>query len=277
MTDQPSQNISETDVYDNQWGDAPTPVERQYDNPQPESTSFALVVTTEGVIYAVLFSLVALMFTLSLGVVPLTENEITRALAAWQALQLNAEPSAIADSALLQLGHLITLGMLGDGEAVLRLPTALTAIALVFSPLLFRDLLGKARTLIFSVLLAVSPIVIASARLDHPAVWEVGLTLLGLWAIVRYLRSDANKTPWAVTATTLLAGAALLAGPTGHVFVLILLLGLLIADQLNPHISAANLISVGRAWPWITAVSFAALAVVVISTVFMLYPRGLDA
>jgi hypothetical protein len=233
-------------------------------------------VTVEALAYALLALLVAGMFLLRLGIIPLTADEVPRALAAWQAIQPNSDPISLPDSALIQLGHLMVLATLGSSEAVLRLPTALAGMALVFSPVLFRSMFGRARVFVMCVLLAASPVVLAGSRLDSPVIWEMLLTVISLWTVWRYLVT--RQAAFAYSATVLLITVGLMAGPTGHVAVITILLAFALAERLLPP--DADVGSVGQhlhAWPWRVGIGFGALAVVVVSTLFMTYPAGLNA
>jgi hypothetical protein len=242
------------------------------------ASSAGLTVTVEGISYTFLAIIVALMFTLRLGIVPLTADEIPRALAGWQAVNDSISQTALADSALLQLGHMFVISAFGSDEAAVRLPTALAGILLVFSPLLFRSRLGAPRTFVMCLLLATSPIVLAASRLDSPVIWEMGFGVLSLWALQRFLAS--GHTTHAVTATVLFATTALLTGPTGHVLLLTLLLAFVLLERLLPDDTESQHPTVWetfRIWPWRLGLLMSALMVVVVSTLFMIYPQGFNA
>lgn len=240
-------------------------------------------VTLEGIAYAALGLAVLLMLVLGLGEIPLTVNEVPRALASWQAMQRVAEPTALTDSALVQLAHIAAMSTLGSHEATVRLPTALAGWLLVFSPLLFRGLFGPARTFALVTVLAFSPVILAAARLDSPVIWEALLAVLALWAVWRY--TVTWSLAWGVATTVLFLALALLAGPTGHVLALVLLASFFVAERFQPVLDeddGANdtpptVAATLRGWPWLLGLGLGALVVVVVSTLFMIYPVGLNA
>jgi len=240
------------------------------------SATGAIRVSVEGIAYLVLALGVLFAFTLRLGIVPLTENEVPRALAAWSAVAPDAAFPATPDSAILQLAQISAMSLLGAGEISARFVTALGAFVLVFSPLLFRARLGAARTFTAVLMLAASPVVIASGRLGSPVIWEALGGVLALWALARY--GEHGRTADAVLATVFLTGTALLAGTTGHVLALTLLLALPLAERFAPpNMDTPSVASHLREWPWLPALGLSALTVVVLSTLFMAYPEGLNA
>lgn len=239
----------------------------------------ALVISLEGVVYTVLAALVLLLNLLQLGIVPLTVDEVPRALAAWQAVQTEAEITVLADSALLQLAHMLSFTIFGSTEAAARVPTALVGFLLVFSPVLFRDLLGTTRTLVMTIVLACSPIVVAGSRLDSPVVWQLFFGILGLWALYRYVLTQHSA--FTITSTVFFAVTLLLTGTTGYVTVLILVLSLVLAERLATNweeepsqISSAQVL---KEWTWAPGLILSTLIVVIVSTGFMLYPAGFNA
>ena len=75
--------------------------------------------------------------------------------------------------------------MLGASEFSLRIVTVFASVLLILSPLLFSRLLGKTRTLIFVLLLAFSPTLLANGRMDSPIVWTMLMAVVGLWSLWR--------------------------------------------------------------------------------------------
>jgi hypothetical protein len=221
-----------------------------------------------------------LMLVLGLGEIPLTVDEVPRALASWQAIQGMEEPTALADSALVQLAHMAAMSTLGGDEAVVRLPTALAGWMLIFSPLLFRRLLGPARAFALVVVLSFSPVVLSASRLDSPVIWEALLAVLSLWAIWRY--TENRTVAMRVATTTFLLMMALLAGPTGHVLALVLVASFFVAERFQPVLEddeepRPSVAATLRGWPWLPGLGLGILVTVVVSTLFMLYPAGFNA
>ena len=241
----------------------------------PTITPRPATVSIEAVVYVALGVFVLLLYLLRLGIVPLTPSEITPALAAWQAVS-GADVTAPASSALPHLARMFTLSALGTGEVAVRVPTALAAFALVFSPLLFRDVFGRARTLIMVVLLACSTVTLASARLSSPVVWQMLFGVLTLRALWDYAKS---RTVAASVATAVsLAVTVLLTGATGQVVALVLLVAAVTAVRLhNSQPADTPLRDAAREWAWLPSLSAAALVTVIAATGMMVYPAGMDA
>ncbi len=247
---------------------------------QPAPASAGVTITLEGAVYIALVCFVSLMFLMRLGIVPLTVDEVPRALAAWQALEFNTEPTVLADAALLQLAHMVSFTILGTTEAAVRVATALVGIFLVFSPLLFRNLLGPTRTFITVLILVCSPVTLAASRLDSPVVWQLAFTMLSLWAVYRWVLTQAMG--YAFATIVLFTALALLTGPTGHVTALMLILALLLADRtyrtsLDESTQSAAATARLRSLPWLPGIGLAVGVSVGIATSFMLYPAGLNA
>lgn len=96
--------------------------------------------------------------------------------------------------------------------------TVFAGIALLLSPLLFRPLLGSTRTFLLSLLLAFSPVLLASARSGSPDVWALlfaMISLWGLWQATRYYR-------YAAVAVIGLAALAFLSSSGGLILAVIL-------------------------------------------------------
>lgn len=244
------------------------------DSPAARPTT-AITISVEAIVYLGLAAFVLLLYLLRLGDVPLTGPEVPRALAAWQAVTPSAEPTVLADTVLLQMAHMFAITAFGTSEAAIRVPTALAAFLVVFSPLLFRDVLGRVRTLSAVVLLACSPVLLAAARLDSPVVWQMLAGLLTLWSIKRFAQQRTVTN--SIIATVLFVSTLLLTGPTGHVVGIILLVAMGAALRIH-SLSSENLAAeVLKQWAWLPGLSFAALAVVVVATGLMFYPSGINA
>lgn len=254
----------------------PVADESRYEAAQPRRAA----VTLELVIYIGLL-LAALVFRVAeLDTVPLTDAEARRAVAAWRFAWPDAPGADITpDSPLLFLLHSVIFSTLGGSEFTARFLTALAGAALVLSPALFRNLLGRVRALVFSALLAFSPVLLVASRSDSPVIWSLLAAAVGLWALRRYWETGQKGA--AVLATICLGALLLLTDPTGPVLALMLLGGLVFAawtarsDDEGQDMAAAweRL----RGWPWSGGLAAAALVVVVVSTLFLAYPEGLNA
>jgi 4-amino-4-deoxy-L-arabinose transferase-like glycosyltransferase len=257
------------------------------EEPTQESTqSHGAVVTLEVIVYVALILLSLVLRLAELDGVPLTDMEARQALASWRIVHPHAAGSLITpDSPLLLTLNNISFTILGGSEFAARLFTALAGVALGLSPLLFRSLFGKTRTLILCVLLTLSPVLLVASRLGSGAVWASLLAVLGLWALWRYWND--RKPRYAFFTAIFLAGTALLSEPGGIVLAIIVtgagIIALLLTSQDDPdrlNLPENDLTTAVRqrfaALPWQMALAAAAAGVVLVSTGFLLYPTGLS-
>ena len=245
------------------------------------------VISVEFIAYAGLILLALVLRFAQLDAVPLTNAEARQALAAWRVVQPDVPGSAIVpESPLLFLLHSFSFTILGGSEFSARFWTALGGIGLILTPLLFRNLLGRGRAFILSVLLTFSPVLLVASRTDSAVVWTVLAGVLALWALWRY--AESAQSGFAVLATILIVSMIFLTDPTGLVFVFILVGAGIFAFWITPRETldetpspAATISSVARerfqTWPWQTGLIIAVLIVALVSTLFMLYPAGFSA
>jgi hypothetical protein len=258
-----------------------TPTFRQLIGEQEPNTR-SLTLSYELIAYGLLALLAIALYLALLEGVPATEPEARSGLAAWRALHAGAPGERlIPPSPILFVAQAMGFATLGASEAAGRVVTALAGVALVLSPALFRRGLGTARALLLSALLLGSPVVMITARTASPALWTALIAALGVWAAWRYW--ETQQRSHAVAALVLLTALALLTEPGGIVTFLTLALAALVArlsappsiDEDDPF-ETRRLQQVTarlRSAPW----ALAALTVLVVSTVFMLYPGGLSA
>jgi Dolichyl-phosphate-mannose-protein mannosyltransferase len=240
----------------------------------------ALHINLEFVAYAAIFILVLVLRVAELDTVPLSADESRQALAVWRVLNPEAPGSPITpESPLLFLLHAVTFTVLGGSEFSVRLFTALAGILIVLSPLLFRELLGRARTLFFCLLLAFSPIALVSARFDSPAVWSMLCAIVVLWSLWRYW--ERQQIGYTLIASASFAGLVLLTDPAGFFLALILIgagfITLTWGRADDPNSDPENPIREWlRSWSWQMALGAAALTIILVSTGFALYLPGLS-
>lgn len=238
-----------------------------------------LHVNMEFVVYALLFMLVLVLRIAELDTVPLSAGESRQALAAWRVLHPDAPGSPITpESPLLFLLHAAVFTTFGASEFTARVFTALAGTLLVLSPLLFRDLLGRARTFVFCLLLAFSPVLLISARFDSPATWAMLCAILALWALWRYW--EKRQTAYMFAAAASFAGLVLLTDPAGFVLALVLIGAGFIAltwsradDPDGELVNGFRDILTGL--PWQGILGAAAFTIILVSTGFALYLPGL--
>lgn len=143
-----------------------------------------LVVSVEGLAYAALAVLAALMRLLNLDWLPLDPGEAALSLPAWQAA--NGMPLAAVPGAplLFQLQQL-AFWLFHGGEAVARLAPALSGVVLVLAAWGLRPALGRPAALATAVLFAVSPLWVFYGRSVSPAGLSAALAVLLLGLVIR--------------------------------------------------------------------------------------------
>jgi hypothetical protein len=240
-----------------------------------------LAISVELIAYIALAVLTLVLHVAQLDSVPLTTGEARQALAAWRAVYPQAARTAIVpNSPLLFTLHSLMFTVLGATEFSARILTALAGLALIFTPLLFRDLFGRTRNLMCSVLLAFSPILLITSRTDSPVIWTLLDAIIGLWGLHRY-RIGGEKR-FAALATVCLAVMIFLTDPTGVFLALVLGGAAVFTFWTRPQgevesESPFQPVKFLAAWPWLSGLLIALLVLVVISTQFLSYSAGLDA
>lgn len=241
----------------------------------------ALIVRYEVFVYLAVIVISLVLRVAQLDVVPLSTYEARQDLAAWRAVYPEAAGTPIvAESPLLFALHSLAFTVLGPSEFSARILTVLASVLLILSPLLFRQLFGRTRTLVFVLLLAFSPTLLATGRMDSPVVWTMLAVVLGLWSLWRY--RETGRSHFALQATLCGAAIIFLTDPSGlFVFLSLVLAGLFAfwyRRKSEDELETPEYIPEGRftAWPWAVAVPVAALVVFLVSTSFMLYPTGVS-
>lgn len=224
-------------------------------------------VSLEHLIYAFVLVFVCVTRLILLGSVPLSASEVSHAVGSMQALS-GETSTALVTSPIVHLVQQMMMAVFGLSEGASRIGTAVAGIALVFSPLLFINQLGRLRTMIAVGLFATSPILFASTRLSNPVVWEVGFVTLTAWAGLRFMRQ--REVSSGVLAVVLAGLSVFLAGATGYLALLIFLLPF--ALQINQD----SPINFWGSIPWRQASLFLVATLVISGSLFMFYPIGLS-
>ncbi|MGB9872346.1 MAG: hypothetical protein ACPLYD_11870 [Anaerolineae bacterium] len=177
----------------------------------------------ESLLWFILFFLTAVLRLVGLGAAPLASAEAVQALAAYGAAHGGGvPPEAQTISPLLFHAHVLLFALFGGGDGLARLLPAFCGIGLALTPLLLRRYLGRWGALGSSLLLALSPSLIALSRsVDGSIPAALGVMLL-VGAVARYL--DSWQSAWIPLGGIGLA-LALTAGPAAWG----LLLGLVLA------------------------------------------------
>jgi hypothetical protein len=151
----------------------------------------AMSVTTEQLIYALVFVCALALRVGALGAQPLTQLEAASAWPAWlSAMALSAPNPPQPVSALLGSMQflLIWLGLASD--ASMRLLPALAGSVLVILPWFWRRWMGRLACLLLAALLAVDPWLVTLSRTADGAMLSTFFGLLALSALATYLAAD---------------------------------------------------------------------------------------
>ena len=213
--------------------------------------------------------------------IPLHAQEATQAIAAWNLLSPQPAPGTAAPASPLLFALQATLFTLfGASEFTARLPVSLVGAMFSLTPLLFRDALGRERSIAICLALAASPLLLMASRQSEAVVMSLLLLALGLWGVWRH--AQARRASHAILASCLLAVLVFLSEAGGPLLVLQVVLALLLTrwrrrNGVSLRMVLAGLRSWLQAWPVATALPLALLSVFLIATLFMLHPRGLAA
>lgn len=260
--------------------------------PAPSSVTHPLRLNAALVVYAVMIALSIAMRLGALGEVPMSPTESPAALAAWRGI-MNQSPIEVTqypESPAVFWAQRIAFSVLGSTELAARVLTSIAGIIIVFTPLLFRDLLGDTRTLMLCALLMISPVLTIATRTSEGMVWAVLFAALMLWMFKRWwLARRAADGVWAGVFAVLML---IFADADGIILGGVLLIAAVGAALLTswdrtredsfaesggkqapllPQISEAL-----RTFPLLQAIGLGVLLVVLITTGFMTYPAGLN-
>ncbi len=192
--------------------------------------------------WIVMLALAALLRLAALNHVPLAPDEAASALASLDAAR-GAGWVSTAESPLLLVGNGWLFLLFGGGDGLARLIPALTGVALVGLPFLWRKRLGDVGALVAAGLLLLSPTALFAARRLESTCLGVGGALLLLTALMAGAHDDrlTRLTPW-------LIGIGLTLGLTGGPSFYDVLLSGLVAWVFYRWISGAPVRSPLRTW-----------------------------
>ncbi|MCU0496857.1 MAG: glycosyltransferase family 39 protein [Anaerolineae bacterium] len=252
-----------------------TPTETTTSRATPQVWTLSL----EGIVYLALIVL-ALVFRLAeIDSIPLTPAETADALAAWRTISPDGAPvpeEFTTDSPVLFTMQRIGFTLLGPTELAARLLTMLTGLALAFTPLLFRDRLGRTRTLLWVVLLAFSPIALLASRTSSPMIWASLAAVFGIYFFSRFWHT--TNTVDGVLTIVAFGLLLLFSEPGGIVLGVILFGAAVIAVMSHPDLMSegATPLAQVRQLPWVTGIPITILIVSAIATGFLTYTTGLS-
>ena len=179
-------------------------------------------ISVELIAYITLAIIAVLFRVADLDTVPLSQVEAQQALHAWHTVSPSAPGTFIvSDSPLTYWMQLISFSTLGGSEFAARLGSVIAGVLLVLSPMLFRERIGKTRAFVWSVLLALLTVPVASSRYADGTIWMMLFTVLAIWMVWRYWYSlKLSDAMWATGFVTLMV---LLSSPAGIPLLVILL------------------------------------------------------
>lgn len=249
--------------------------------PKTDSETRDLSISLGALVALGIFALALVLRLVNLDSVPMSVRETPDALAALRAVWPQTPGDSLASSsAAVFLAQALGFTALGSGAGAARLITALLGAFLVVSPLLFQHKLGRGWSFAFSLTLLFSPTLLLASRSSSADVWGLAFAVLMLAAFWQW--ESTRRPGWGIASTTAGAALALLTGWSGLVLTLIFVAALGAArlwdrraDRFAFEIEEPRPPQL-RAFPWLSALVIAGLAVTVTATAFMLYPAGLE-
>lgn len=246
---------------------------------QVSTTPFGIAIRYEWIAYIALIAFALVVRLAELDTVTLRETEAREALAAWRSLNPRLPGMALnAESPLLFWLHRMMFTGFGANELSVRAITAIAGAGLVVSPLLFRDLLGRERSFLYSVLLTFSPVLLLTSRFDSGVVWALWCVVGGLWALLRYAKGD--RAVYGVWLAVFAAGLIFLTDAAGFMLFLVMVGAVALAWSLRTMSTVesengAHLREYLQGFPMLKALLAVVMTVVFVATGLMLYPGGL--
>jgi hypothetical protein len=229
--------------------------------------------TLEKTLYGGLFLIALGLRLLNLGAHPLNDVEAREALPVLMQMRGQADPAVIPSSPAYFFVTWLSFLLFGASEATARLGPALAGSALVLVPALFRDAIGRPAALAAGGVLAASASLLAAARSADGTILAVLALAVGVGAVWRF--GQGGGQAWLFAAATAL-GMGVASGGAFLLGLLALVVTALILRWTQPGTAAglrgvaARLASERRAF-----LAALGLAVVLISTVGLVYLRGL--
>jgi len=229
---------------------------------QEKEQSQPIALPLELILVLLLILLAGVLRLPQLDATPLADPEAREALA--------AQGHGYPENALGALVNAVSLLLLGASHSAARLGTALAGVALVLTPLLYRQWVGRSAALLLCLGLAISPVAVAASRTMSGMVWALLLLLVGGWMALRFYTT--RQPNFALAATLCAAGVLFLTTPYGVLLLLGVACGLLWAAaaerrELGKLLAEGLRLESGLA---------ALVLVVVVATRFFTLPSGLS-
>ncbi|MCB9459415.1 MAG: glycosyltransferase family 39 protein [Anaerolineaceae bacterium] len=255
-------------------------------NSQAAISQPQVTISWEVVAYAVLIIAALLLHLAELDSVPMAQAEAHQAMRTLQIVAPQTPGNAPApDSPILFVLQSLAFSIMGASELSARLGTVLGGMLLILTPLLFRRFIGRERTFLLAVLLAVSPTIFVVSRQADAFIWTAVFAMTTV-ALVWRVWADGPRSSSVLWLAASVAGLILLSDSGGPLLAAMMALAAWLAlwwsafrapDEVDE--SGEVLFQNARAWlqilPWRTMLAAFAGITIVASTLFMLYPAGL--
>lgn len=231
-----------------------------------------LQLSAEMIAYICIFALALILRLVALDQVPLNEHEAGEALAALHRVDpdLNGDP-VIARNPMMTFFNQFVFFTVDRGEFGARLSTAIVGALLVWGAFLWRRYLGRITAVALALLLALSPVALASARQMGGLTWTMAMVFVVGWALGQYWH--AREKRYAIMTTMSLGAMLFLTDPSGPLVLLGVLVGLLGAIWQSR--AARSLLELLRGWPWMEGLLATGALLTIVGTGFFTSPQGL--
>ncbi|MAU09251.1 MAG: hypothetical protein CL607_05475 [Anaerolineaceae bacterium] len=249
-----------------------------------------LTISLEVVAYAVLIVAALLLRIADLDSVPMAQSEAQSAMRTLQIVAPNTPGDAPApDSPLLFVTQSLAFSFMGASEFSARLGSVFAGMLLLLLPMLFRRYLGRERTFLLTLLLAVSPTVFVTTRQADAFIWTAVFAMATVafvwraWSDASRANGPSSNVLWSAASA---AGLVFLSDSGGSLLALILAVAAWLAlwwsaikapDEVDE--SGEVLFQNARSWlqslPWRPMLLTTAGVTILASTLFMVYPAGL--
>ncbi|MBW4436987.1 MAG: hypothetical protein KME04_07615 [Pleurocapsa minor GSE-CHR-MK-17-07R] len=259
--------------------------------PSEHQASIPRAIPVEWIAYVLLLGLALVLRLASLGDIPLSPAETHDALAAWRAISPSAPGDPlIASSPTLFLAQAVGFTTLGSSEFAARFIVAISGAFLCITPALFRRQLGAGHAFVFSLMLAISPVVLAASRFSSPVIFSALFAVIMLWCLSQF--AATRHSNYGIGLVVSAAALITLGERGGLALFIIVALSVIVGWRWQASVDArysfdddaetpdekpasVGLFDLLRAIPVGLALAVTALVVFLTATIVMLYPAGL--
>jgi predicted membrane-bound mannosyltransferase/DNA-binding beta-propeller fold protein YncE len=167
--------------------------------------SAALRLDWERALYLIIFVLAVLSRFWDLGARALSHDESLHAYYSWELYRgLSFKHTPLMHGPLRFHLNALFYALFGVDDFTVRIPAAISGVALVMAPFLLRRWLGRRGALLTSALFLISPMLLYHARYIRDEPFMALYAILMLWAMLSYFRDRAFKWLYVLAALTAL-------------------------------------------------------------------------